>query len=136
LASFSNTSFWTSEQNALLALTGMYRGGISVNGGAVNPTDWWDYGGLLMLELATDNAYDRRGNKSPINRLTNGTLVNNNVVVRNYWNSSYAKIARCNYFMENVSKTPIGEEKIKRMLAEARFLRAAQYFYLSQYFGD
>lgn len=135
LSNFSNTAFWTSEQNALLALTGMYRGEISVNGGDVRPTDWWSYSGLLFIEMATDNAYDRRGDNSVLNRLTNGTLVNNNQVIGDYWRLSYGRVARCNYFMENVIKTPIAEEKIKRMIAEARFLRAAQYFYLSQYYG-
>ncbi|WP_114778611.1 RagB/SusD family nutrient uptake outer membrane protein [Botryobacter ruber] len=135
LSSFSNTTFWTSEQNTLLALTGVYRGNHRYNGGDVNPTDWWSYSGLLFPEMATDNAYDRRGDSSPLNRLTNGTLVNNNGLLQHYWSNSYSKIARCNYFMENVVKAPVSQEKLKRMVAEARFLRAAEYFYLSQHFG-
>lgn len=135
LSEFADATFWTSEQNALLALTGMYRGGITVNTGDIRPTDWWSYSGLLFLEMATDNAYDRRGETQAINRLTNGTLVNDNQLIGDYWTRSYAKIARTNHFLENVSKTPMAEAKIKRMAAEARFMRAAQYFYLSQYYG-
>lgn len=135
LSEFADATFWTSEQNALLALTGMYRGGLTVNTGDIRPSDWWSYSGLLFTEMATDNAYDRRGEATAINRLTNGTLVDNNQLIGDYWRISYAKIARANHFLENVGKTPMPEAKIKRMTADARFIRAAQYFYLSQYFG-
>ena len=136
LSNFSNVGFWDSEQNVLLALTGMYRGNHRYNGGDVNPTGWWSYSGLLFSEMATDNAYDRRGNSSPIDKLTNGSLVNNNGLLAHYWNHSYLRIARCNYFMENVEKSSVSKEKITRMIAEGRFLRAAEYFYLSQHFGS
>ena len=135
LSNFSNVGFWDSEQNVLLALTGMYRGNHRYNGGDVNPTGWWSYSGLLFSEMATDNAYDRRGNSSPIDKLTNGSLVNNNGLLAHYWNHSYLRIARCNYFMENVEKSSVSKEKITRMIAEGRFLRAAEYFYLPQRFG-
>lgn len=135
LSSFSDVGFWSSEQNAKMALAGVYKGNHRWNGGDVQPTDWWSYSGLLFTEMATDNAYDRRGDASPLNQLTNGTLINNNTVIRDYWNSSYAKIARANYFIENVVQTPISQEKINRMLADARFIRATIYFYLSQHYG-
>ena len=78
LDQFSSQTFWETEQNTMLALTGVYRGNIQMS---VNPTsaefsatDWWSYHGLLYLEFATDNAYDRRGDNSGFNTLTNGTL--------------------------------------------------------------
>jgi hypothetical protein len=140
LSSYVNDSFWITESNAMLALAGMYRGNIQMTGAPTtaaefSATDWWSYHGLLCLELATDNAYDRRGDNSGINQLTNGNLTATNTYLSDYWTASYSRIARSNYFMENVSKTPISADKIKRMTAEARFLRACQYFYLSQYFG-
>jgi tetratricopeptide (TPR) repeat protein len=141
LSSYASENFWTNEGNALLALTGMYRGNIhmpavpatSAEGSA---TDWWSYHGLLFLELATDNAYDRRGDNSGLNQLTNGNLTAANAYLSNYWTASYSRIARSNYFMENVVKATIEPTKIKRMVAEARFIRACQYFYLSQTFGS
>lgn len=39
LDSFSNETFWTSESNALMALTGVYSGNIS-HGVTAAPTDW------------------------------------------------------------------------------------------------
>lgn len=139
LDQFSTESFWTSQANVNLALAGMYRGNIqmSVNptGAEFSATDWWSYHGLLYTEFATDNAYDRRGDNSGFNTLTNGTLTATNGYLGNYWTASYARIARCNYFMENISKADIDPAIQARMVAEARFLRACQYFYLSQFFG-
>jgi len=136
LDQFANETFWTSEDNAMLALTGVYRGNIQMNGSAeFSPTDWWSYHGLLYLEFASDNAYDRRGDNSAFNKLSNGTLTADVAILGNYWNASYKRVAQTNFFLENVDKTPMDADKITRFKAEARFIRAAQYFYLSQYWG-
>lgn len=118
---FAKDNFWTSESNALIALTGMYRGGMEF-GTQVVPTDWWTYCGIVFLDLATDNGYDRRGDNSTINRLTDGTLLPNNNVVNGYWNGSYKRIAICNDFLENIELVDMPVENIQRMIAEARFL--------------
>lgn len=139
LDQFSSQTFWNNEANTMMALSGVYRGGIqmasSPTGAEYSATDWWSYHGLLFLEFATDNAYDRRGENSGFNTLTNGTLTPSNSYLSNYWSASYSRIARCNYFMENVGKAPVDAAKIARMEAESRFIRACQYFYLSQHFG-
>lgn len=141
LSSYANETFWTNENNALLALTGVYRGNIQMaavpsTNAEYSATDWWSYHGLLLLDLATDNAYDRRGDNSGMNQLTNGNLTSSNGYLANYWSSSYSRIARCNYFLENVGKTPVSADKLARMSAETRFIRACQYFYMSQTFGS
>lgn len=136
LEDFDATTFWTSEINATLALTGVYRGNISANSPNANPTDWWSYAGLLFMEFSTDNAYDRRGDNSVFNKLSNGTLTADNALMTQYWTQSYARIARCNDFLENIDKVPMDADKIKRMKAEVRFLRACQYFYMSQFWGS
>lgn len=132
---FASGTFWNSESNALIALTGMYRGNINY-GTQVVPSDWWTYCGIVFLEFATDNAYDRRGNNSTYNRLTDGTLLPNNNVINGYWQGSYRRIAITNDFLENIDNVTMPEEKRQRMRSEARFLRATQYFYLSQFWGD
>lgn len=135
LDQFDNATFWTSESNALLALTGVYRGNINA-GTNVNPQDWWSYAGLIFLEFATDNAFDRRGINSPFHRLSDGTLTDNINTLSFYWERSYQRIARCNDFLENIDRVPIDEAKRERMKAEARFIRACQYFYMSQAWGS
>lgn len=133
--SFAKDNFWTSESNANIALTGVYRGGIAY-GTQVVPTDWWTYCGIVFLEFATDNLYDRRGDNSTQNRLTNGTLLPDNNVIGGYWIGSYKRITICNDFLENIDKVPMDNAKKERVKAEVRFIRATQYFYLSQYFGS
>lgn len=132
---FAKDVFWSSESNALIALAGVYRGGITYGTNTV-PNDWWTYFGSVFLEFATDNAYDRRGDNSTFNRLTDGTLLANNNVINGYWVGSYKRIAITNDFIENIGKVPTTEAAIRRFTAEARFLRATQYFYLSQYWGS
>ncbi len=136
LDQFAENEFWTSEDNALLALTGIYKANIQFNGPEYSPTDWWSYGGLIFLEFASDNAYDRRGTNSNFYKFSNGSLLPNNPYINNYWANSYAKIARCNRFLEGIDKITAAPEVVARLKAEARFIRAAQYFYLSQFFQD
>lgn len=135
LDKFAEGDFWTSEDNAQLALTGLYRGNILFNSPEYNPTDWWSYGGLLFMEFPTDNAYDRRGTNSNFHKMTSGALLANNPYVKNYWENSYAKVTRCNRFLEGIGQLK-DPAVVKRFTAEARFIRAAQYFYLSQFFQD
>lgn len=136
LDQFASETFWVSEGNALLALNGVYRGTIQMNNPEFNPTDWWSYNGLMFLEFASDNAYDRRGDNAATHKLTNGTNTATNGFIPHYWNRSYQKIARCNDFLENIENVPMEESKIARFSAEVRVIRACQYFYLSQYWGD
>lgn len=136
LDKYAENAFWTDEENAQLALTGLYRGSINFNAAEYSPGDWWSYGGLLFFEFPTDNAYDRRGSSSNFHKMTDGTLLPNNAFLKNYWSNSYSKITRCNYFLEGIDNLNSAPEVIARFKAEARFLRATQYFYLSQFFGD
>ncbi|WP_339756868.1 RagB/SusD family nutrient uptake outer membrane protein [Algoriphagus aquimarinus] len=136
LDSFDNATFWSNEGNAELALTGVYRGGIVQNGTSVNPSNWWAYDGLLFMEFASDNAYDRRGDNSAFHRLSNGTLTSSINILNSYWSSSYKNIANCNFFLENVDQVPMDDLKKERMKSEVRFLRAAQYYYMSQFWGS
>ena len=135
LDEFDNATFWSSEENANLALAGVYRGGIRVNSNVGTPSDWWSHQGLIFLDVASDNAYHGQGDNSAFHKLSNGTLTSNLAILGQYWNASYQRIARCNDFLENIQKVPMDETRKKRMVAEVRFLRACQYFYLSQHFG-
>jgi len=135
LNKFSDQTIWSNEENALVALTGLYRGDIQFNSPEYQPSDWWSYGGLIFLEFASDNLYDRRNNSSNFYKISNGELMSNNPFTARYWRNSYKRIAQCNRFLENIENIP--ETSVsKRYKAEAKFLRASQYFYLSQFFKN
>lgn len=136
LDKFDAAEFWTTEDNAKLALMGCYRANIFANAPEYTTNDWWGYNGLNWLEMASDNAYIRTGESGPFNKLTNGTANGNLAILLQYWSNSYSKIAKCNDFLENIGKVTMGESSKKRMIGEIRFLRAAQYFYLNTFFGS
>lgn len=136
LDEFDSATFWSSEENIELALAAVYRGGNLVNAGSNGPYHWWSWTGLVYMELATDNAYHGQGENAPWHRLTNGTLTNNVNILGFFWNRTYRRIARANDFLENIHNAPVEEELLKRYIAEVRFLRATQYFYMSQHFGS
>ena len=52
------------------------------------------------------------------------------------WSSNYVFIARANYFLENIDKVKMDETEKASMIAEAKFLRAYSYFWLSQLYGN
>ena len=85
LDKFAENDFWTSEDNAELALTGVYKGNILFNSPEYTPTDWWSYGGLIFMEFPTDNAYDRRGTNSNFHKMSDGTLLSNNAYPKAFW---------------------------------------------------
>ena len=135
LDTFDQSTFWTNQSNLMLALTGLYHGNIVFNTPDYNSSDWWSYSGLLFMEFSSDNAYDRRGENSPYQKLSNGNNTSSNNILGFYWKNSYSRIAKCNYFLENDDKSSAADDVKSRFKAEARFLRACQYFYLSQFYG-
>lgn len=137
LDEFDNATFWNSKENVDLALAAVYRGSIRTNSWGGGADDWWSGNGLLYLELASDNAYHGQGENLGWNRLSNGTLTAAGIgILDMYWDRGYDRVARTNNFLENVDKAPLEPEVLNRYIADARFIRAVQYFYFSQYFGS
>lgn len=138
LTSYATDGFMKSDQNAMLALTGLYHANIVFGSEEYSPSDWWSYQGLLMLDICSDNGWDRRGLNSNIGIIASGNLsAARSGATSTYWSLSYKKIARCNDFLEKLKDAVgISETNMKRYEAEARFLRATQYFYLCSFFHD
>ena len=130
LTDLSEETFWNQD----LALTALYRGSIT-NGVEYNVSDFWSYHGLLFTEHLTDNAFDRRGENNNFFKITSGKLNSSNNFIVNYWKSAYKRIGACNRFLEGVQSAAESDYK-KRLIAEARFLRATQYHYLASYFKN
>lgn len=118
--SYSNSSLWSSENDALSALNGCYAG-------------WEDGYNTVYMDCASDNAY----NQYPWEGYTyygNGTITPSSPNAQNRW--SFTTIQRCNWFLENIDPTPMSADMKARFKAEARFLRAYQYFTMTQLYGD
>ena len=137
LTDLPDNNYWSGtdiENKAKMALTPLYRGNIT-NGVEYTPSDFWSYHGMLFMEHLTDNAFDRRGENNAFYKITSGQLVNNNNFIAQYWKSAYSRIGKCNRFLEGIKSGEDFADR-KRMIAEARFLRATQYHYLTSYFHD
>lgn len=137
---FAGDGFWTNQNNAMIALTGVYRGRIPINNNnQPDMNDIWSYSGIAYFDLCTDNGYDRRANDhgtSAMQNLTNGTMTASLGILNNVWSSLYYRISAANNFLANIDKVDMPKEVSDRMTAEARFLRATQFFYLTQFFYD
>jgi len=120
LDSYSNSTLWTSSKDAAAALNGCYSG--------------WESGDdVIYYDCFTDNAYDQFPWEG-FEPVAQGNATPTNTGSANRW--SYTTIQRCNWFLANVDKTPMDASLKTRMKGEARFLRAYQYFIMSQFYGD
>ncbi|HZL09577.1 MAG TPA: RagB/SusD family nutrient uptake outer membrane protein [Prolixibacteraceae bacterium] len=128
LDAISDGTFWETETDANLALTGCYR--IVPQWGG---EDFWTSRGLLFLDLAGGNGGEKE--RWP-QGLTDGTLNSSYWVVSSYWNNSYKKIASCNNFLDHIGNVKMDEAKKAVMIGEARTLRAYEFFNLALYWGD
>lgn len=125
----SDSTFWQTEQDAELALTGCY-----INtGGSWNGEDFWTPRSLVHMDLAAGNGSEKEGMPDHI---TDGSLISSNFVIEYHWKYSFAKIATCNNFLDHINDIQIDEKKRERMKSEVRVLRAYEYFNLALYFGD
>jgi hypothetical protein len=117
---YDNAFLWKTTADATAALNGCYH-------------NWESGENVIYNDCFTDNGYDQyswEGYES----VAQGNVTPLSLGAANRWN--YGTIQKCNWFLENIVKAPIDESIKKRMSAEARFLRAYQYFVLSQLYGD
>lgn len=125
----SEGTFWNTRNDAMMALMGCYErldaGWVTFDGWVVN---------TVYFDEWTDVATHIRTGE-PCNFPQAGILPTN-TQVNAMWVSQYKKIARVNYFLENIHKVNMDDTERAEMIAEARFLRCYSYFWLSQLFGN
>jgi hypothetical protein len=120
LTEYSESSLWKSEKDALIALNGCYR-------------NWENGVWVIYMDVASDNAFNPYSWEG-FQMYGNMMLLTPTNVGNHKWN--FNTIQKCNWFLANVDKTPVDEDLLNRMKAEARFLRAYKYFVMSQLYGD
>lgn len=135
LTNFSEETFFDNEENAKLALVGLYRGGITY-GVDYNVSDWWAYSATILFDGVSDMGYDRRGFNNDLGKLTSGQISETNGWVKNLYQKPYSRISACARFIEGIDRLGSANPEMERMKAEARFIRAVQYFYLASYYWD
>lgn len=121
----SSATFWTSENDARLALNGCYTY-FSVN---ANYTTGYYY---AYDDGGSDNAYAQYPWESNATSISAGDV---DATLDQGYKTRYSFIRRFNYFLGNIDKTPMDADLKKRFIAEARVLRAFAYFELARTFG-
>jgi len=124
----SDGTFWKTEDDAKLALTGCYY----TWGGGWTGENFWDPRSLIHLDLMAGNGSEKEGYPD---RVTDGTLYSGYWVIHDYWAHSYEKIAKCNNFLQHIDNCSIDEKEKAIYKAEVKTLRAYEYFNLALYYG-
>ncbi len=120
LDAYSNSSLWSSQSDALAALNGCYSG-------------WENAYNILYTDAVSDNLYSQYYWEGYTD-YGNGSVSASNTNVYSRWN--YVTIQKCNWFLENIDATPMDAAIKARYKSEVRFLRAYEYFVMSQLYGD
>lgn len=124
LDQISSGTFWTSQSEAEMALTGVYARLLSAS--FDHNTMFWD---VMGGDLNTNQG-------SAVIPLAQGFMEpNSGSLVSSVFSECYRGISSANYFLDNVDRAPVSEELKKVYKGEASFLRALFYFTLSEFYG-
>ncbi|WP_121357229.1 RagB/SusD family nutrient uptake outer membrane protein [Flavisolibacter nicotianae] len=131
-SNLSPDTYYTVPAHADAAIAAAYAQTRFINGGAGIFAN-----NFSMVEMVTGTAKTETGQNTDLNNLIGLSYNGDNVFVNNWWNGAYSVIAQTNLVLEKVPNiNPMDEAQKKRVLGEARFLRAWSYFYLVRLFGD
>lgn len=133
--SVSNETFWKTEKDAQLIMTGCYQ---VLRRQALYNSSHTGANGIYGLDMACDNAY-MNWDYRPGAAIARGDYSPADAKLNNLWNASYAGIGRCNTFLQQLEDYEEGVltvDQVKRYTAEAKFLRALHYNNLTILFRD
>lgn len=127
--SLSEGTFWQSESDASLALTGCYEVNI---GNSHNDFTGWS-SGIPYTSQWTNLSRHKQPASTIWSIGTNYDATETRLAER--WSFNYTKISRCNYFLENIDNVEMDDTDKVEMIAEVKFIRAYCYFLLYQVYG-
>src|SRR6187455_1388534 len=125
-------NFFSIPDHAEAALASVYSSSrFAGNDGGIFSSTW------QLLEAPTGTSTTETAQNSDLNNLYSLTYDGNTQHVINWWNGIYRVIANANLVLEKVPPiTPMDEAQKKKILGEAKFLRAWAYFYAVRLWGD
>lgn len=90
---------------------------------------------VVDMEFMGDNLYRERS--SSYKTIGSGSHASDLSTINTEWATNYDGIRRCNHFLENYERAEkVPEATRERYAAEARFMRAYNYVYLVNFFGN
>jgi hypothetical protein len=121
----TDATFWTQPSDADNVLTTAYE-------------NLYNSEYFFFNETLSDNAYNKSDvNGSNARNIAEGAYGTNQARITNEWGYHYSGIRKCNQLLANIDKISNLDAGLKaRYIAEARALRAYQYFQLMTWYGD
>lgn len=133
LDALSTATFWKTENDAMMALTGVYYlEGYKGNGLKQTYSFWNQDTYLRVFEATTDNGFEK---DDVVTDFNNGDMAPSYRVVSTLWKNAYHKIAKCNNFLDNIDAVDMDPNRKAVMKAEVKTIRAFDYFNLEFYWG-
>lgn len=124
-------TYFQNEEECLKQVAGCYQ--------SIFWDDWWQVSVFYIgADMSTDDMWMGNTTQSQSDwiRMAHYGNPKQDGPLSNYWQYRYKGILRCNIVIAKVPNAPITNENLrKRMIAEAKFLRAFQYFELVKNFG-
>ena len=96
---------------------------------------WGNQDYFTVTVIGTDEFKRGIDGNSDINVYSSGYTASTGVVNAN-WRNAYTFINTCNGIIDNAANVDLADATKKKMVAEAKFLRANYYFILVQFWGD
>ena len=125
-------NFYTIPDHAEAAIASVYAGLRFMGGGAGIFSNNWQ-----LLEGLTGTSTTETAQNSDLNNIYGLVHDGNTVQIVNYWNGLYRIIAQANQVILKVPPiTPMPEAQKKKIIGEAKFLRASAYFTAVRLWGD
>ncbi|WEA00621.1 RagB/SusD family nutrient uptake outer membrane protein [Mucilaginibacter sp. SJ] len=126
----STAVFWKSASDADLALSGLYNY-LYAGGGNWGCSQYEIFG----WDNYTDDSYGQYDYGGGLTATSSGITPMTGGYVSSYYSNNYQAIAAINSFLANVGKVLSGTQ-LDQYKGEAYFLRAFNYFYLAQLYGN
>ncbi|QHS62416.1 RagB/SusD family nutrient uptake outer membrane protein [Chitinophaga agri] len=121
---YTDAAYWRTADDALAALASCYE----------NLSDDVYYFGN---EALSDNGYVSGTGFRAVSLIASGSYDPSNARLTEEWKYRYTCIRKCNIVTTNIDRVPGLDSTLKRrILGEARFIRAYSYFQLASWFGD
>jgi len=126
------TQFWVTSDDATLAVNAMY----------ANLRGWTEvaFAPIALESLGSDDTEtgsDPSDGSVPfMNTYNNFSVTSTQGQLSDFWNGRYQEINLCNQVLDNIPAIAMDVTLKSRYLAEAKFIRAYEYFRLVRAFGD
>lgn len=119
---YTDDNYWTSAEKAQWVVNMAY-------------SQMYSAGKMWADESLSDNLFEGRSNTDQ--RLMRNGLADPSLgLFTSEWKDLYGGIKTCHIFLEKESRVSMTDAQRNRMIAEIRYIRAAIYFRLANFYGD